>query len=232
MTRVLSSATFLPQLLVTSNLPDVDLLHSWLTEQFDLPTTQAVEWLNNGETPPSIDQVRELLMSTSYSVDPGQVRVIGLAKLDQASIPAQNALLKLLEEPPVRTLLLLTTANPTLVLPTIHSRCRLITWSQTTAMSPEKESKTDQLPPADLYQTLRTAPAWQSIELAGQYPDRETAVAALHTLVTYVHGLPPTRLTTQHQQVLLQAYQNLMANGNVKLVLEQAFFQLSQTTST
>ncbi len=42
------------------------------------------------------------------------------------SEPAQNALLKTLEEPPPRSSLVLTATSPALVLPTVRSRCQLI----------------------------------------------------------------------------------------------------------
>jgi len=42
------------------------------------------------------------------------------------NVSSQNALLKILEEPPKRTLLVLTTSQPGSFLPTIRSRCRII----------------------------------------------------------------------------------------------------------
>jgi len=51
------------------------------------------------------------------------VLVDGAEYLNRAS---QNALLKILEEPPEKTLLMLTTSQPGAFLPTIRSRCRMI----------------------------------------------------------------------------------------------------------
>jgi DNA polymerase-3 subunit delta' len=52
-----------------------------------------------------------------------------VAIVDDASAlnrAGQNALLKILEEPPPRTVLMLVSDRPGMLLPTIHSRCRLI----------------------------------------------------------------------------------------------------------
>lgn len=51
------------------------------------------------------------------------VLVDGAEYLNRAS---QNALLKILEEPPEKTLLMLTTSQPGAFLPTIRSRCRMV----------------------------------------------------------------------------------------------------------
>ena len=51
---------------------------------------------------------------------------------------AQNAMLKILEEPPAQTLLLLTADSKEALLPTICSRCRIITLSTPKSLS-EKE---------------------------------------------------------------------------------------------
>lgn len=56
----------------------------------------------------------------------GQWRVVLVDNADLLSTEAQNAILKILEEPPPRCLILLTAALPGRMLPTIRSRCRTI----------------------------------------------------------------------------------------------------------
>ncbi|MCJ7740552.1 hypothetical protein MUP32_04535 [Candidatus Microgenomates bacterium] len=53
-------------------------------------------------------------------------RLVILREMEKATIEAQNALLKILEEPPNDTYLLLTCGNKENLLPTILSRCQLI----------------------------------------------------------------------------------------------------------
>lgn len=57
---------------------------------------------------------------------PGRVKVGRVMGADRLVLPAQQALLKTLEEPPSETVLLLTTEAPQRLLPTILSRCQRI----------------------------------------------------------------------------------------------------------
>lgn len=54
-------------------------------------------------------------------------RIAVISDADELSIEAENALLKLLEEPPAGALLILTTSQAQQLLPTIHSRSQLLT---------------------------------------------------------------------------------------------------------
>ncbi len=77
----------------------------------------------------SIDTVRELLQFTKLKVAMSNGAIQRIATIEQAhllTIEAQNALLKLLEEPPEGTLLVLTAANDFALLPTIRSRAQSI----------------------------------------------------------------------------------------------------------
>lgn len=53
-------------------------------------------------------------------------RVVIIDGADDMNVNAANAILKLLEEPPSRALLLLVSHNPGALLPTIRSRCRML----------------------------------------------------------------------------------------------------------
>ena len=68
----------------------------------------------------TIQQVRDLYVTTKSIHEEGLVVIVD--DCDQMSVPAQNALLKLLEEPPQHTLFVLTSHNPGNLLPTITSR--------------------------------------------------------------------------------------------------------------
>src|SRR5579872_301956 len=73
---------------------------------------------HESESITSRDLVRQLSLQ-SYS---GGFRIFILGDVDFASPAAANALLKFFEEPPAQVLLLLTTATPARLLPTIRSR--------------------------------------------------------------------------------------------------------------
>lgn len=72
----------------------------------------------------TIDQVRELgeVFGLTPALSPWRVVVID--SVDDLEIPAANALLKMLEEPPPNSLFFLVSHAPGRLLPTIRSRCR------------------------------------------------------------------------------------------------------------
>lgn len=74
-----------------------------------------------------IDQIRELQREASLAPMEASRKVFVLRELERANLPAANALLKTLEEPPAQVVLLLTSARPHALLPTIISRCQTLT---------------------------------------------------------------------------------------------------------
>ncbi|WP_054701226.1 DNA polymerase III subunit delta' [Desulfosarcina cetonica] len=76
-----------------------------------------------------IDQIRELLQTLSLKPNEAQRRVVIFCDAQTMNPEAGNALLKVLEEPPDRTLLVLTTREASDLLPTVVSRCRQIRFS-------------------------------------------------------------------------------------------------------
>lgn len=72
----------------------------------------------------SVKAVRELIKKISYKPF-GDRRVVIIPNADKMLIPAQNALLKTLEEPPEHTIFFLVANNPHSMLDTILSRCEI-----------------------------------------------------------------------------------------------------------
>ena len=70
-----------------------------------------------------VEQIRELCAHAAYAPREGRRRVFVVDPADRMNRAAQNALLKTLEEPPGRALIVLITARPHLLLPTVRSRC-------------------------------------------------------------------------------------------------------------
>jgi DNA polymerase-3 subunit delta' len=73
-----------------------------------------------------IDQIRELCQVLTMRPYEARVRVVIIADAHTLNPAAGNALLKMLEEPPARTVLILTAPQTGDLLPTIVSRCRHI----------------------------------------------------------------------------------------------------------
>ncbi|WP_299657305.1 DNA polymerase III subunit delta' [uncultured Tateyamaria sp.] len=74
----------------------------------------------------TIDDVRALGSFFQLSATDGGRRVVIIDAADEMNVNAANALLKMLEEPPARTTLLLICHQPSRLLPTIRSRCRTL----------------------------------------------------------------------------------------------------------
>ena len=72
----------------------------------------------------TVDEVRKLKGFFALSSTDGGRRVVIVDAADELNVSAANALLKLLEEPPQDTVMLLIAHQPSRLLPTILSRCR------------------------------------------------------------------------------------------------------------
>ncbi len=81
-----------------------------------------------------IETVREAIGFMHHTPSEGGWRVVIVDGAEDMNPQTANALLKMLEEPPARAILLLVTAAPGRLLPTIRSRCRAL------ALSPLPES--------------------------------------------------------------------------------------------
>ncbi|HAO22130.1 MAG TPA: DNA polymerase III subunit delta' [Desulfobacteraceae bacterium] len=73
-----------------------------------------------------IDQIREIGGILAMKPYEAKMRVVIICSAGAMNPEASNALLKMLEEPPDRTILILTTHQKSDLLPTILSRCQLI----------------------------------------------------------------------------------------------------------
>lgn len=73
-----------------------------------------------------IGEVRDLQRELALSPHEGHWRVAVLSDFERATVEAANALLKTLEEPPAQVVLVLTATEADTLLPTIVSRCQVL----------------------------------------------------------------------------------------------------------
>jgi DNA polymerase III delta prime subunit len=73
-----------------------------------------------------IEDVRNIQGQILLKPFRGKVKAVILDVYENITPEAQNALLKILEEPPANTIIIITTARKELILPTIISRCKVI----------------------------------------------------------------------------------------------------------
>ena len=85
-----------------------------------------------------VKPIRELEREANFRPFEGTARVFIIEDADYLNESASNALLKVLEEPPPTSHLILTTTNPTGLLATIRSRCQVIRFAPVPAEQVEK----------------------------------------------------------------------------------------------
>ncbi len=85
-----------------------------------------VQYIQPARNALQIDQVRALQADAALSPLEGRYRIFIVREIEQATLPAANAFLKTLEEPPPQVILLLTSALRDRVLPTVISRCQVV----------------------------------------------------------------------------------------------------------
>lgn len=83
-------------------------------------------YILDGENSIGIEKIRELEKWASRKPTLSSHKAAIIAEAEKLTLQAQNALLKTLEEPPKKTLIILTAPQESLLLPTIVSRCKMI----------------------------------------------------------------------------------------------------------
>src|SRR5436190_386936 len=80
-----------------------------------------------------VEQMRLIEREANYRPYEGKARVFLIEEADKLNDPSANALLKVLEEPPHTSHIVLLTSRPAMLLPTISSRCQMIRFSPLSA---------------------------------------------------------------------------------------------------
>jgi DNA polymerase-3 subunit delta' len=196
------------------------------------------------------------LYDDTRTIQPGK-RVIVIDYAERMATTAQNAFLKLLEEPGEGTYFILATHSPSKLLPTIRSRAQAIEFHQLTRnqtdayldeLGVKESSKRLQLTfmadglPAELHRLVNNteyfeksadivrdardllqATTYAKLHVAQKYQnDRESALKLVlvttHILRRSITENPQASLIMQVDG-LLRAYQQIKANGNIRLCL-------------
>lgn len=171
-----------------------------------------------------VRDVRDFTKKLSLAPFGGKI-LAGIIEDAHALTPeAQNALLKTLEEPNSKTKLFLETANADLLLPTIASRCQVISLGAS-----QQYSQDDLLSCSRTLEQMGNAKVGEQIKLIDAIAtDREAAKAWVEKAITAAHfhleggtDSPPTAKLLRH---LLEGQKQLAANVTPKLVLDAIFF--------
>ena len=83
-------------------------------------------WIEAENSVVKVDQIRNLIDFIQQTAHLGSLKVVVLEDAQKMNLNAANALLKILEEPPIGSHLILVTEAKDLMLPTVISRCQRV----------------------------------------------------------------------------------------------------------
>ena len=171
------------------------------------------------ETSIGIAQVRQTLANMKNRPLSGETKMLTIESIDHATVEAQNALLKILEEAPESTVIVMTARNDNQILPTVLSRSQII-------RDKKGETPVSNYLPEENLAEIMSASAGQRLELSENWiKTREDALVFLDKLTA---TLEKQLMSTQKGHVLiansirrsLQARKFLEGNVNYKLVID------------
>lgn len=147
-----------------------------LYAQYEIGIFDRIEF---SEESVGIELIRNLQKNIFLAPLKSPQKAVVLVILNTITPEAQNALLKLLEEPPPHTIIILTALTLELFLPTILSRCTVISEKETT----QEISKKEQQDLEETLETILTEGIGTKLQLAQDYgKSREEALLFLKSL--------------------------------------------------
>lgn len=183
-----------------------------------------------------INEIRQLKHQFSLKPYSSQFRAGIVFEAQNLTIPAQNAFLKTLEEPPPQTLIILTTPNKDLLLSTINSRCQIIELPSKPGIEISEEEFGNYLS-SIIYHLL--SGVGEKLKLAQEAAqNRESAISWLDTQTVVLrkllvdknthkssHNLSARQILTVLRQIQT-AKSQIQANVNPRFTLENFLLNL------
>jgi DNA polymerase III subunit delta' len=134
-----------------------------------------------------VEQMRQIEKEANFRPYEGKARVFLIDEADKLNDASANALLKVLEEPPGTSHLILITARPAMLLPTILSRCQMIRFSPLTPVEIEKHLTKNKVDNKTARLRARAAGGSMGRALSGDLvtftSQRKAMLKVLHALV-------------------------------------------------
>lgn len=188
-------------------------------------------WLLSYEISPdeksiSINSVKQLIEKISLSGGKNEKQLFLIRQGHLMTLPAQNCLLKTLEETRPNQLLIIITHLPHILLPTITSRCLVVNIGHNNSLTESKVSGPN-------LRDWSNSPA-RIINLTDQIAANEPAAYFLNCLRT-IHHLSLKQNNSNRifiQKALLVCLDDLNKNINPKLAIDHFFFTIRPLLSS
>ena len=185
-----------------------------------------------------IEAMRAMAVQAQLAAIDGDWKIFIIKQADRMTDEAANNVLKLLEEPPERTVFILITQQPEQLLPTIISRCQLFVFGRDLAKA-EKMPDGQMLIEAERF--LRNLPRIQIYEvllLSRQREKREEQREFLYALLHVLHQaavgqieLPMAYGYLLRSETMVESSLELMDNNvNQKLLTDVVYLRLWQNS--
>ncbi len=171
-----------------------------------------------------ISQIREFQKKIYLKPYKSDKKAVTLVAEEGITIEAQNALLKVLEEPPSNTLIIILGKNNNDFLPTIISRCKLINIK-------EEGNKTDLSKYEKLLVSLNNKKIGEKLKIAQDYSkDRQIALEFLKSMLLVSQKLleeMPKKSSVKKINAFNKAYGEVNStNINLRLLLENLLLSI------
>jgi len=183
---------------------------------------------NNGNI--KIEQIRRILHQLKIRRTAGERFALVIKELSHASIPAQNALLKSLEELPPQVSFFITADNSNRILPTIVSRCQV---TRLQDYLPVVDSA-DEAACLAILQAAVNGQIAQLMLIAADWAKSSELETQLQKLLLYLRGhtqKKPTQARAVAIRAVLQCLGDCQTNSNKQLAVEHAFLTLTELSA-
>jgi len=171
----------------------------------------------------AIRNIEKFLSRKPYQADK---KIIFIPQAETLTLPAQNALLKTLEEPPAHSLLILTILHSHLLIPTIISRCQVIKTFKSTSQPLSSNNHSQQ---QQTFNSICKASIGEKINISQQSAfSKESAIDFCEQQIAFIRQQKNLHMS-KLLRCLSQTINYLQANVNPKTCLENLVFHYSST---
>lgn len=202
-----------PKIIVSKNREERNKLIWELLDKFEINQTNP-DILTLEEEKIGIEDVKRIRKHLASKPFGSTAKSVVIFDGNNISLDAQNALLKTLEEPPGETIILIGVDSENKLLPTVLSRCLVISYQQSAISSQ---------PSFNLNQLLET-PIEERFEIVEKASDREQLLKDLTE--SYREKVLEGKVKSGFLEELLKAQAWKESNVNIRTILEYLMLKL------
>lgn len=191
--------------------------------KFDIETIQPEKAIG-------IEEIRKLQEKLFLKPIHSETKTVILEAFTGMTIESQNAFLKVLEEPPANTIIIILVSSLDFILPTVLSRCNLVSLEKT-----EKITSQEIVDHLNIILELKGSGIGKALKIAQDNgKDRQTALQFLEKLILSVNNTVEKGNAKLNSNELLKISKNLQktytiiksTNVNPRFALENLFLNL------